>query len=45
MSPIIRMATQDDEPFLWEMLYYAARIEEDGKYLLKLQKGKVLRSA
>jgi hypothetical protein len=38
------MATQDDEPFLWEMLYYAVHVDEDGKYLLKLQKGKVLRS-
>jgi ribosomal protein S18 acetylase RimI-like enzyme len=27
---IIRPAVQDDEPFLWEILYYAAHMEEDG---------------
>ena len=31
MNPIIRMATQDDESFLWEMLYFAAHMEEDGE--------------
>jgi len=31
VNPIIRMATQDDEPFLWEMLYFAAHMEEDGE--------------
>jgi ribosomal protein S18 acetylase RimI-like enzyme len=31
VNPIIRMATHDDEPFLWEMLYFAAHMDEDGK--------------
>ncbi len=31
MNPIIRMATRDDEPFLWEMLYFAAHMDEDGE--------------
>jgi len=31
VNPIIRMATQDDEPFLWEMLYFAAHMDEDGE--------------
>jgi len=31
VNPIIRIATQDDEPFLWEMLYFAAHMEEDGE--------------
>ena len=31
MNPMIRMATQDDEPFLWEMLYFAAHMDEDGE--------------
>lgn len=31
MNPIIRMATQDDESFLWEMLYFAAHMEADGE--------------
>jgi ribosomal protein S18 acetylase RimI-like enzyme len=31
VNPIIRMAAQDDEPFLWEMLYFAAHMEEDGE--------------
>lgn len=30
MNYIIRSAVKDDEPFLWEMLYYAAHMEEDG---------------
>jgi GNAT superfamily N-acetyltransferase len=30
MSAIIRPAVPDDEPFLWDMLYYAARMQEDG---------------
>ena len=29
MNPIIRLATKEDEPFLWEMLYYAAHMDED----------------
>lgn len=29
MNPFIRMATQDDEPFLWDMLYFAAHMDED----------------
>jgi ribosomal protein S18 acetylase RimI-like enzyme len=28
---VIRPAVKDDEPFLWEMLYYAAHMEEDGE--------------
>jgi GNAT superfamily N-acetyltransferase len=31
MNFIIRQASKDDEPFLWEMLYYAAHMEEDGE--------------
>ena len=31
MNPIIRMATRDDEPFLWEMLYFAAHMDEEGE--------------
>ena len=31
MIPVIRKATRDDEPFLWEMLYFAAHIDEDGE--------------
>ena len=31
MNSIIRLATKDDEPFLWEMLYYAAHMDEDGQ--------------
>ena len=31
MNSIIRMATRDDEPFLWEMLYFAAHMDEDGE--------------
>jgi len=31
VNPMIRMATQDDEPFLWEMLYFAAHMDEDGE--------------
>jgi ribosomal protein S18 acetylase RimI-like enzyme len=30
MDFALRPATQDDIPFLWEMLYYAARMSEDG---------------
>jgi ribosomal protein S18 acetylase RimI-like enzyme len=46
---IIRPAVEDDEPFLWEMLYYAAHMEEDGEtsplaakehpYLIRYVKG------
>jgi ribosomal protein S18 acetylase RimI-like enzyme len=28
---VIRPAVKGDEPFLWEMLYYAAHMEEDGE--------------
>jgi ribosomal protein S18 acetylase RimI-like enzyme len=31
VKSIIRLATKDDEPFLWEMLYYAAHMDEDGE--------------
>jgi len=31
VNPIIRLATKDDEPFLWGMLYYAAHMEEEGE--------------
>jgi ribosomal protein S18 acetylase RimI-like enzyme len=30
MNIIIRPLVLDDEPFLWHMLYYAARMQEDG---------------
>jgi hypothetical protein len=36
--PIIRLAIKDDEPFLWEMLYYAAHMDEDAEVSLKQQK-------
>lgn len=29
VNPIIRLATKEDEPFLWDMLYYAAHMDED----------------
>jgi ribosomal protein S18 acetylase RimI-like enzyme len=31
VNPIIRLAIKNDEPFLWEMLYYAAHMDEDGE--------------
>jgi ribosomal protein S18 acetylase RimI-like enzyme len=31
MQAIIRLANRDDEPFLWQMLYYAAHMDEDGE--------------
>ncbi len=31
MQALIRPARQDDEPFLWHMLYYAAHMSEDGE--------------
>lgn len=31
MSYTIRSAIKEDEPFLWEMLYYAAHMDEDGE--------------
>ena len=31
MNYIIRPAIKDDEPFLWEMLYYAAHLGEEGE--------------
>ena len=30
MSYRIRPVTKDDEPFLWEMLYHAAHMAEEG---------------
>ena len=30
MHALIRPLRQDDEPFLWQMLYYAAHMQEDG---------------
>lgn len=30
MNAIIRPLTADDEPFLWQALYYAAHMEEEG---------------
>ncbi len=30
MQTAIRSVTQDDVPFLWEMLYYAAHLSEEG---------------
>lgn len=30
MNYTIRPARKTDEPFLWEMLYYAAHMDEDG---------------
>ncbi|GCE11009.1 GNAT family N-acetyltransferase [Tengunoibacter tsumagoiensis] len=31
MPVLIRPLRQDDEPFLWQMLYYAAHMQEDGE--------------
>ncbi len=31
MNYIIRSVVKDDEPFLWQMLYYAAHMDEDGE--------------
>lgn len=31
MLALIRLLRQDDEPFLWQMLYYAAHMQEDGE--------------
>jgi ribosomal protein S18 acetylase RimI-like enzyme len=31
MPVLIRPLRQDDEPFLWHMLYYAAHMQEDGE--------------
>ena len=31
MPVLIRLLGQDDEPFLWQMLYYAAHLQEDGE--------------
>lgn len=38
MHAIIRPAGKDDESFLWEMLYYAAHMEEDGEASLQAAK-------
>ncbi len=38
MQFTIREVTEDDSPFLWEMLYYAARVAEDGATLLDTAK-------
>jgi ribosomal protein S18 acetylase RimI-like enzyme len=29
VNPIIRLAIKEDEPFLWDILYYAAHMDED----------------
>src|SRR5216683_3319786 len=34
VNHVIRPAVKDDEPFLWEMLYYAAHLEENRCYQL-----------
>lgn len=31
MHTLIRPLKQDDEPFLWQMLYYATHMQEDGE--------------
>jgi len=31
MNSVVRLAVKDDELFLWEMLYYAAHLQEEGK--------------
>src|SRR5579859_1567508 len=31
MHALIRPLRQDDEPFLWQMLYYAAHMQDDGE--------------
>lgn len=31
MQALIRSVEQDDEPFLWQMLYYAAHMDEEGE--------------
>ncbi len=31
MNYVIHSAVKDDEPFLWQMLYYAAHMEEEGE--------------
>src|SRR5258708_29133596 len=31
MYTLIRPLRQEDEPFLWQMLYYAAHMQEDGE--------------
>jgi ribosomal protein S18 acetylase RimI-like enzyme len=31
MNAVIRPTRKDDEPFLWEMLYYAAHLQEEGE--------------
>ncbi|MBV9229392.1 MAG: GNAT family N-acetyltransferase [Chloroflexi bacterium] len=38
MDYIIRPLVKADEPFLWEMLYYAAHMEEDGETSLQAAK-------
>ncbi len=38
MRYTIRPANRDDEAFLWEMLYYAAHMEEDGETSLRAAK-------
>ena len=38
MNYIIRPLVKDDEPFLWEMLYYAAHMEEEGETSLQAAK-------
>ena len=41
MSYVIRPALKDDEPFLWEMLYYAAHMQEEGETALDAAKRNV----
>jgi ribosomal protein S18 acetylase RimI-like enzyme len=38
MNYVIRPLTKAEEPFLWEMLYYAAHMEEDGETSLQAAK-------
>ena len=38
MQALIRPLRQDDEPFLWHMLYYAAHMQEDGETISDVAK-------
>lgn len=38
MSYSIRSAVKEDEPFLWQMLYYAAHVDEEGETSLQAVK-------
>lgn len=35
MNYLIRPLTEDDKPFMWKMLYYAAHMDEDGETSLQ----------